>query len=109
MQTGFGEAPVVSVGSGFTIRLTVCVLVQFPLAPVTVYIVVVVGETTTLLPVSAPGFQVYDPAPVAVSVELPPIQIAVGDALAVMVGSGVTTRLTVCVDVQLKILAPVNV
>jgi hypothetical protein len=51
-------AVAVSVGKGFTTRLTVCVLLQMPFAPVIVYVEVTVGETATLLPVSGPGFQV---------------------------------------------------
>ena len=56
------------------------------LEPVTVYMVVTVGLTTVVGPVVAPGFQVYDAAPIAVRVELLPIQIIVGLAVAVIVG-----------------------
>jgi hypothetical protein len=44
------------------------------------------GATTVELPVAAPGIQVYDKAPVAVSVELFAGQTAVGLATAVNVG-----------------------
>ena len=37
--------------------------------------VVTVGDTTTLLPMSPPGFQVYDVAPKAVSVEFGLLQV----------------------------------
>jgi hypothetical protein len=49
----------VSDGNGLTVMVTVVVLthpVEF--VPVAVYVVVTVGETTTLLPVKVPGFQV---------------------------------------------------
>lgn len=57
-QIAVGEALAVTVGFGFTINVIVLVLVQAPLAPVTVYVVVTVGDTTVELPVNAPGFQV---------------------------------------------------
>jgi hypothetical protein len=72
-------------------------------------VVVTVGLTTTTLPVNAPGFHVYDVAPLAVSVEFPPTHIAVGDALAVTVGLGVTTCVKVIVLVQPNALVAVNV
>jgi hypothetical protein len=108
-QTGFGEPPTVRVGVGLTRTVIVWLPVQAPLAPTIEYVVVVVGLTTTLLPVSAPGFHVYDVAPLEVSVELPPIQMAVGDALAVTVGFGVTTCVKVIVLVQPSALVAVNV
>lgn len=48
----------VTVGGGLTATVNVPVLVQPPLVPVTVYVVLDVGETTTLLPVMLPGIQV---------------------------------------------------
>jgi hypothetical protein len=57
-QMFVGEAEAVTVGLGLTIRFRTCVLEQAPVTPVTVYCVVMVGETTTLLPVSDPGIQV---------------------------------------------------
>jgi hypothetical protein len=80
----------VTVGFGFTIKLIVRVLVQIPLAPVIVYVVVTVGLTATLAPVSAPGFQVYEVAPFAVKVAELPTHIAVGFDTTVNVGVGVT-------------------
>jgi len=53
-----GEALAVKVGFGLTINVIVLVLVHAPFAPVTVYVVVTVGDTTVVLPVNAPGFQV---------------------------------------------------
>lgn len=57
-QIAVGDAFAVKVGFGFTINVIVLVLVQAPFAPVTVYVVVTVGDTTALLPVVAPGIQV---------------------------------------------------
>jgi hypothetical protein len=79
------------VGSGVTTRLTVLVDVQLnALAPVNVYVVVTDGDTETVVPMSAPGFQVYESAPDPVSVALLPAQILVGLAVAVSVGTGFT-------------------
>ena len=79
------------------VKATVEVELQPAVAPVTVYTVVLVGETTAALPVNALGFQVYDVAPVAVSVALKPIHTAVGDAEEVTVGFGTTIKLIVFV------------
>ena len=57
------------------------------LVPVTVYVVVLVGETDTLAPLNAPGVQVYVEAPLAVNVVPDPTQIVAGDADAVTVGN----------------------
>ena len=63
--------------------------------------VVEAGFTETEAPVKPPGFQVYATAElVAVKVEDPPGQIAVGLATAVIVGNGFTTKLNVEVEVQ---------
>lgn len=52
------EVVVVTVGEGLTVIVRVAVPVQPVDVPVTVYVVVVVGETVTEVPVNAPGFQV---------------------------------------------------
>jgi hypothetical protein len=57
-----------------------------PFVPVTVYTVITVGETTTVPPVIAPGIHVYDVAPVADNVDVPPRHIRDGEADAVIVG-----------------------
>lgn len=58
-QIVFEEAVAVTVGLEFTVTVIVVVFVQpGPLEPVTVYVVVAVGETTTDDPVSDPGIQV---------------------------------------------------
>ena len=53
-----GLAVAVTVGFGFTINVIVLVLTQAPFAPLTVYVVLVVGVTTTLGVVAPPGVQV---------------------------------------------------
>jgi hypothetical protein len=68
--------------------------------PVTVYTVVLVGETTAELPVKALGFQVYEVAPFAESVALKPIQTAVGDTAELTVGFGTTIKLIVLLPTQ---------
>jgi hypothetical protein len=49
------EVVVVTVGDGFTVMVRVDVLLQPVDVPVTVYVVVVVGETVTGDPLSEPG------------------------------------------------------
>ena len=56
METAVGV--MVSVGAGFTVMVRVAVPVQPAVVPVTVYVVVVVGETVTDVPVSDPGIHV---------------------------------------------------
>jgi hypothetical protein len=57
--------------------------------------VVAAGDTTIELETVPPGFQVYERAPLAESVELPAGHIAVGDATAVIVGPLLTGAKTV--------------
>jgi hypothetical protein len=96
-----GVAEAVTVGVGVTINVTVAVEVQpMPLAPVKVYVVVEPGVTVTLAPVSAPGFQVYEVAPLPVKVAELPLQIAVGELAALTVGIGFTVSITVLVAEQ---------
>jgi hypothetical protein len=63
-------------------------------------VVFIVGETTIEVPLIAPGFHVYEVAPLAVSVLDAPVQIAVGDATAVTVGFGFTIKETVAEELQ---------
>ena len=68
------------------------------------------GVTTIGFPKIAPGNQLYVPtAPEPVSVAEAPLQIAVGLATAVTVGSGLTVNNKVTEFVQEEALAPVNV
>jgi hypothetical protein len=88
---------------------TVLVAVQ-PLAPVpvTVYIVLVDGDTMAPLD-KLPGVIVYVLAPVAVSVVLLPAHIVVADAVRFTVGFGSTVIATVLVAVQPLAPVPVTV
>jgi hypothetical protein len=98
----------VILGPENTVTETVFELLQPAVAPVTVYVVVIVGLTTTVAPVNEPGFQVYVVAPLPVKVAELPAHIAIGLAIAVTVGIGLTVNVTVFVLVQLP-LAPVTV
>ena len=72
-----------------------------------------VGEATTLDPVvgltEAVGAHEYVLAPLLVSVEVCPTQIAVGDADAVTVGNGFTVTVTVAVFTHPAAEVPVTV
>jgi hypothetical protein len=69
---------------------------QVPFAPVTVYVLLLVGLTDAVAVRTLPAFalQVYEDAPLAVSVELCPEQIAAGFAETVSVGAVVTVTIT---------------
>jgi hypothetical protein len=110
LQIAVGELEAVTVGLEFTITEIVLVF-KHPaaLTPVTEYVVVMVGLTTTLEATVPIGFQVYVVAPVAESVTDPTTQIAVGEAVAFTVGFALTTSATVLVLVQPNPLAPVSV
>ncbi len=71
-------------------RVNVLVPAQPDVDPCTVYVVVMVGLTVIGLPVTFPGFHVYDVAPLAVSTAEAPLQMAVGLADAKTVGLGTT-------------------
>ena len=71
--------------------------------------VVAVGDTTTLVPVKLPGFQVYVCAPLAVRLAEPPTQIDGADAERFIVGVGFKSKATVCVDKQPNADTPVTV
>ena len=79
------DAEAVTVGNAFTVTLTVAVPVHpAVLVPVTVYVVLLVGDTVLELPVPRLCDQLYVLAPLAVIVEDDPEHIDAGDALAVM-------------------------
>lgn len=103
------DVVVVTVGEGFTVMMRVAVAVQPADVPVTVYVVVPVGETVTVAPVSDPGIQVYVVAPEAViDVELPE-QIVALVVVVVTVGVGLTLIVRVAVFVQPFAAVPVTV
>ncbi len=68
-----------------------------------------VGLTTFGLPVPKPPLQLYDVAPLAVNVELEPLQIVVGEADTVTLGKGLTVTVTLAVLVQPLASVPVTV
>jgi hypothetical protein len=80
-----------------------------PLVPVTVYVVVVVGETVTGDPLSDPGIHVYVVAPLAVMVAELPAQIVAVDVVVVTVGVGFTVIVLVAVPVHPFAAVPVTV
>lgn len=102
-------AVAVTVGEGFTVMSCVAVAVQPAVVPVTVYVVVIAGETVTGFPESDPGIHVYVVAPFAVSVVELPEHSVVLVAETPTVGDGVTVTSTVCVDVQPFAAVPVTV
>ena len=83
------------VGVGLTNKDTVATAVHpETLVPVTVYPVVVIGETD-IVAVVAPVFHEYVEAPLDVKTALAPGHMAVGLAIAVTTGSGFTVTDTV--------------
>ena len=105
-----GDAEAVTVGVGLTVTVTVAILVQpSALVPVTVYVVVLVGDTVLELPVPILFDQLYVLAPLAVKSELAPELIVDGDAEAGTVCVGLTVTVTAAVLVQPSALDPVTV
>jgi hypothetical protein len=99
-----GLAVTVSVGPLFTVTETTALLVQVPEEPITVYVVVIVGETVTLVPTRLPGFHVYVVAPAPVRVNELPAQIDVVELEALTVGIGTTVNPMVAELVQAPLL-----
>lgn len=100
---------VVTFGVAFTVMTRVAVPVQPADVPVTVYVVVVAGETVCVAPLRLPGIQLYVVAPEAVSEVLLPEQIVVLVAVVVTVGVGLTVMVRVAVFVQPFAFVPVTV
>lgn len=89
----------VTVGEALTFTITVFTALHDPVLPVSVYVVVTLGFalTTDPLVVFKPdaGLHVYEAAPLAVMVTLPPILHIVGAAgLTERVGDGFTVTTT---------------
>jgi len=104
-----GLADAVTDGNGFTVTLTVAVPVHpAVVVPVTVYVVVLVGDTVLELPVPRLCDQLYVFAPLAVSTEVAPLHIAAGLAVAVTVGVLLTITVTDAMAEQVP-LVPVTV
>jgi hypothetical protein len=99
-------AVAVTVGNAFTLTVTVAVFTQLLASvPVTVYVVVVVGDTVTLEPDRLPGFQLNTANPVPpdeedVSITDEPTQIVELFDDAVTLSAGGWVILKVCVDVH---------
>jgi hypothetical protein len=87
----------VTIGVGFTVTTAVLVDVQLPVIPVTTYVVVEAGVAVTTDPLVAlnpvEGDQLYEVAPDAVSVAVPPEQTLA--ELTVTVGVGLTVTVAV--------------
>jgi hypothetical protein len=90
-----------------TVTVAVFVVEHEPLAPVTVYVVVPAGETVNVVPVTPPGFHVYEEAPLTVSDATAPEQIVA--EFEARVGVVVTFTSVVPVPVQFSELVPVTV
>ena len=96
-----------ALGSWLTVTVTLAVLEHsFPSVPVTVYIVVFSGVTCLLLPSPRLLSQVYEVAPVAVSVALKPAHIGL---TGLILTGGQLLTVTVTVAVLEQPLAPVPV
>ena len=99
VQVVFGLAFAVIVGNGFTVTSTVVTVDVHPvkvLVPVTVYVVLVVGDTLVVF-VFAVVLQLYVSAPDADSVVATPAQVVAFDAATV--GSALTSIVIVSVVV----------
>ena len=91
-QTVVAVADVVTLGNAFTVINLVDVFVQ-PVkvfVPVTVYVVVVVGDTLIDVPVNEPGIHTYELAPFAVIVVNVPAHILVAVAVVETEGNAFT-------------------
>jgi hypothetical protein len=103
------EEDALTTGDGFTLITCVAVPLQPLLVPVTVYVVIAVGETLTVAPVSEPGIHVYVVAPVAVMATELPLQMVVVGEDTLTVGVGLTVIVRVAVLVQPFAAVPVTV
>jgi hypothetical protein len=101
---------IVTFGAALTVIVCVVVFVQpFVAVPITVYVVVVNGETVIVAPDKFPGIQLYEDAPLAVIEVLFPAQIVPDVVVVVTVGIGFTDIVLIAVFVQPFIPVPVTV
>ena len=100
-----------TVGELSTVINLVAVLVQpFAFVPVTVYVVVVAGDTLIVVPLSPPGCHVYVEPPVPVIEVETPLQIVVAVAVVPILGNEFTVMSLVDVFVQpVDVFVPVTV
>jgi len=110
VQIAAGEAEAPTTGEGLSATVTVEVPLH-PAAdtPVTVYIVVVPGQTLTVVPVRLPGIHVYVEAPAAVRFVHCPLQTEPGAALAETEGLGLTVTVATADAVEPVGVVPVTV
>jgi hypothetical protein len=90
-----------------TNTVTEAVVEQPLVVPVTEYVVVTEGLTAILAP-GCPVLQLYEPAPLAVSVVVAPAQMMDGEALTEITGLAFTVTLTLAVAEQPLALVPVT-
>ena len=95
-----------NVGCAVTTTFTVVELVQVPLKPTMVYVVLLVGFTVTELPFVDIGNHVYVVAPAVVNVAVPPAQIV--ELVDEIVGVDDTVTVVVLLDVH-PLVVPVTV
>jgi len=100
---------VVMIGAGLTVIVLVAVFVHPAVFPVTVYVVVVNGETVIVAPDKFPGIQLYEDAPLAVIEVLFPAQIVPDVVVVVTVGLGLTVIILVADFVQPFAPVPITV
>ena len=99
---GFAGVITIVVGTGFTITVTSPVVVQVALLAVTVYFVVVVGETEIEVPDAPPGdhkklVKVPEGVVLAVKVVDCPSQILAGEAFKISKSGGAVTVAVIAV------------
>lgn len=108
-HTAVGLAATEIDGLGLTVTTTLAVSRHPSVEPITVYVIELVGVTEIGFPVVPPGYQLYVVAPFPVRVEVAPIQIAGGAAVAEIVGFGFTVIVIVRSRVQPARFLPVTV
>lgn len=108
-QTAVGVAATLTVGRAFTVTLADAVAQQPEVVPVTVYVVVFDGLTTLLTPADKPPLQAYEPAPLAVSVDVDPLQMLLGVVVRLTVGKAVTFTVVKPVPLHPAAEVPVTV